>query len=187
MKSLLFYIAVAILGITVNVAANAMKFVVADDGPVNAYFAGGSASYTSYMSTIIGGVTRFEGFNNQTSDIGDFRSYGEHKAGTNVEAVLYNLSTNDIWYSDISKNSDGFNHVFASQFNLPGGGSAVFVGFEDIRGLGDRDFNDNSMIFTNIEIAPIPEPSTYLMLLAGLMLVYLSRKRGIGGSGIRPN
>jgi len=54
---------------------------------------------------------------------------------------------------------------------LPDGTKAVYVGFEDILGGGDLDFDDSTAIFTNVQISPVPEPETYAMMIVGLLIV----------------
>lgn len=155
--------------------AHSMKFQVENDGQVDGYFFGGTADYTSYASMVVDGVSRFEGFNNHSNAFGDHWSFGTHSAGDSIDLVLYNLTTNETWHSDASKNSDGLDHLYYSTFSLPDGTPAVFVGWEDISGLGDRDFNDSMLVFTNI--SPIPEPETYAMFLAGLGLLWITARK----------
>ena len=53
----------------------------------------------------------------------------------------------------------------------------LLVGFEDLDGGGDRDYNDNMFVFTNVGGGPVPtdnmpEPSSIALVLgAGLVLV----------------
>lgn len=173
------FIALVVITSTFFVSsAEAVNLRVVNDGPVNAYFAGSSASYDSNLKVIIGdGPSPLTQVFGNRSEVGDSVNLGSFTSGTFFSPVLEVSTTGDLFWATASQNTDGFNHLFVSEFNLPGGGHAVFVGFEDIRGLGDADFNDHMAIFTNLEIAPVPEPSTYAMLLAGLLLVgFYSRK-----------
>lgn len=182
MKTVLFYIAVVVLGISVNVAANAMKFVVVNDGPVTAYNISSSADYKGIMDA------NFSDSDRHTPDLltnqngfGQEWDFLDRPSGTEVVFTYHVQDTGNWFYSDPKFNDDGINHIFWSSFNLKDGTPAVLIGFEDIWGGGDYDLNDHLVLFSNV--SPVPEPSTYLMLLAGLLLVYLSRNRGIGGSG----
>ena len=58
-------------------------------------------------------------------------------------------------------------------------GSSIIVGFEDLLGGGDLDFDDNRFSFTaGVVDHPVPEPTTTGLLgLALLPLGFLSRKR----------
>jgi len=51
----------------------------------------------------------------------------------------------------------------------------IFMGFEDLMGGGDMDFNDNMAMFSNVIMVPVPEPSAIAMLLAGLGLLGFTR------------
>jgi hypothetical protein len=85
-----------------------------------------------------------------------------------------------VYSTDISVNRDGINHVvsFATIHD-----SYLVIGFEDLFGGGDRDFND--LLFA-IDIGALnvaaltgtPEPATYMTM--GLFLVggvWVARRR----------
>lgn len=158
---------------TVN--AEAMKFQVAKDGDVNVQFLGQSAEYTN----IIGFLTYhtdnptadLRTFNNHTSDLGSILNLGYHTAGTTIEILNWVPETNNLWSSDVYKNVDGINHIYSSVFD----DGHTFIGFEDLHGGGDLDFNDTSFMMSNI-IPSVPEPETYLMMVLGLLTMrYLGR------------
>lgn len=163
--------------------AEAKGFVVSSDGPVTAYWAGSSADYTNRIYSVFSD-TGYSGefFDSKVSTIGQFADLGSHVKGSEVIFSNIVVDTVETWHSTASSNPDFFEHMFHSSFTLPDGTKAMMIGFEDIKLGGDMDFNDSMFIVTNV--SPVPEPSTYLMMLIGLlMLVYVSRKRGIGGSG----
>ncbi len=91
-------------------------------------------------------------------------------------------NTGESFYSDKSLNADGVTHAYSDSFfgdashGIPSG---TYVGFEDINGGGDYDYNDETFVFTNINasVSPIPEPETYAMLLVGLGLLGFSASR----------
>lgn len=89
------------------------------------------------------------------------------------------LSTGETLYSYESLNNDGINHVYSTAFSgdvVHGIPIGTYVGFEDLHGGGDLDYNDETFVFTNV-VAAILEPETYAMLLAGLGLIGLIAER----------
>lgn len=149
------------------------RFQVANDGNVDAYFAGGSAGYTNIGAAYFGNASNSIFINGSTSTFGQHFDYGIQYAGASVSFLDLVLDTGDFWYSDQSRNSDGLNHIFHSSFTLPDGTPALFVSFEDMRGLGDKDMNDFQMVFTNV--SAVPEPETYMMMIIGLGLLLMVR------------
>lgn len=72
-----------------------------------------------------------------------------------------------------SRNPDGIAHA---KVNALGGG--IFdVGFEDLFGGGDLDFDDNVFRFTGGVQSSIPEPVTFVLLTLGLAGLGFKRKR----------
>lgn len=122
---------------------------------------------------------------NHTSDVGDKTIFGWYKAGTELTFKLDVHNTGDTFYSDTSLNPDGISHAKAFQFSLPLGPfyelvPITFMGFEDLLGGGDMDFNDNMAMFSNVVMVPVPEPSMMAMLFVGLALLTFSRKSFLG-------
>lgn len=78
---------------------------------------------------------------------------------------------------DASSNPDSFIH--AAYDNKAG--KPLIVGFEDLYGGGDQDYNDLVFSLTNVYTAagpsPVPEPESLAMLAAGLLLIRLTKKR----------
>ena len=118
---------------------------------------------------------------------GDFADLGKFKSGTALDFFLVANGANggrDVFSTQKSANPDGINHVVSfayAQKNSP----YLIIGFEDLFGGGDRDFND--LIFA-VDIGAInvgaltatPEPATYASMAAflGLGAVLVRRRNG---------
>ena len=161
-------------------------FTAAATGNITAYFYGSTAGYTNELTMLVNGVgTGVFGLNNHTSTAGDALVLGAVTAGDEIVFELHNLSPGGVgpWYSKKAMNSDGVNHVYSTSY--AGGtvaGHAVpagtYVSFEDLRGGGDFNYNDENFVFDNIATTTsVPEPgSLALMLAAALGLIGASRK-----------
>jgi hypothetical protein len=116
---------------------------------------------------------------------GDFVNLGQMAGGTllNFFLIANGASGGHTVYStDQSVNPDGVNHVVSFAYAAPGS-SFLIIGFEDLLGGGDRDFND-LLFAVDIGAANIaaltgtPEPALCLTL-GSLVLgtVWLKRRR----------
>ncbi len=150
--------------------ANALSFKVVNDGEVGAYFAGASAGYENRMNANFDGQTIDSPFISNRSIVGNYFSYGVHTAGEQVVFANHVIDTGNWFYSIDAFNDDGLRHIQQSSFKLLDGTPVLLIGFEDLYGGGDLDFNDNVVMFTNI-MAVVPEPETYMMLIVGLGLI----------------
>jgi Domain of unknown function (DUF4114) len=78
---------------------------------------------------------------------------------------------------DASSNPDSFIHAAYDGK----AGQPLIVGFEDLFGGGDQDYNDLVFSLTNVYAAtgptPVPEPESFAMLAAGLLLIRLTKNR----------
>ena len=155
------------------------SFTAASTGDIVAYFAGNGGSFTNLLGLLVNGVdTGIEGLNNQTSAIGDSLNFGPVTAGDVLTFRLRVTDTGDLFYSKRSLNTDGITHIYATSyaggdFGLPAG---TYVGFEDLNGGGDLDYEDLGFVFTNVT-SNVPEPAAWAMMLGGFGLVGSAMRR----------
>jgi PEP-CTERM motif-containing protein len=157
--------------------------VVKSDGEVFATYRGNSANFSNdlylaspdslYSTNII--------FNNHASPVGLVVDLGFFTAGTELKFRLHVNDTGNDWFTGPgSRNGDGLPHARITDQWSP---NESLVEFEDLAGLpeGNNGFNDLSFSFTNTTgtvSLPVPEPGTYAMLAAGvLMLLAVQRSR----------
>ena len=103
-------------------------------------------------------------------------------AGEELIFSLYVKNTGNTFYTgDSSRNLDDLAHASAIT-SLVDGLYVTKVGFEDLYGGGDKDYNDFMFSLTNVvdpPVAPVPEPSI-LLLLSGVlfsMIIFLRQRR----------
>ena len=88
-------------------------------------------------------------FNNFTTPTGTIVNLGSFTAGTELIFTLLVKQTGDLFFTgDASRNEDGVVHA-----RLQDAGDHVLVGFEDLFGGGDLDFNDLVFSFTDVVTA----------------------------------
>lgn len=158
------------------------SFTAVADGDVVAYFGGHTAGYTNWLRLEVNGVdTGLEGLNNQTSVLGQSFNFGAVNAGDTLVFKIRVANTGEYFYSKQSLNPDGLTHIYSANYaggdwGIPAG---VYVGFEDLYGGGDRDYDDLRFVFTNVgggEVA-VPEPATWAMLITGFGLIGMVARR----------
>lgn len=161
------------------------SFTAMSTGHVDAYFYGSGAGYTNTISMLVNGLATPESalgvLDNHASTIGQVVNLGSVTAGDVLIFRLNVLTTGQNFYSTMSMNSDGVNHVYStafsgdSQYGIPEG---TFLAFEDMTNGGDLNYNDEKFVFTNVAAA-VPEPESYAMLMFGfgLLGVIASRKK----------
>lgn len=154
----------------VGTLAPSTTFTATQTGPVFlAYFYAQDAGYNSTIGMRVNGApaTAF-GLPNHSSAYGLTFNLGSVNAG---DSLVFELKVDDLgysWYSAPSLNSDLLNHAYATPWSgdsvIPPG---TYVGFEDLPGGGDRDYNDHQFVFTNVSV---PDGGMTLMLLGGALV-----------------
>ncbi len=111
-----------------------------------------TAGYTSELHLISPGPDRFIALNTQ---VGTVVNLGSFPAGVELIFAIYVQNTGDTFQmGPASRNPDGIEHAGVDN---TGPGVAI-VGFEDLLGGGDLDYDDNVFKFTG-GIAPLGCPS----------------------------
>ncbi|MCG2839687.1 PEPxxWA-CTERM sorting domain-containing protein [Sandaracinobacter sp. RS1-74] len=161
------------------------SFTALATGDIVAYFAGHTAGYTNWLRLEVNGVdTGLEGLNNQVTALGTSFNFGSVNAGDKLVFKIRVVNTGEYFYSQRSLNPDGLTHIYSADYaggdwGIPAG---VYVGFEDLLGGGDRDYDDLRFVFTNVgggEVGGVPEPTTWAMLIAGFGLVGVAARRRV--------
>jgi len=141
-----------------------------------------SSSYNSFLSN--------SSFNYRSENYpllpGDYVDLGTLSAGSHLDFFLISNGANggtNVNSTDEDVNPDGIPHVVSFAIE---NSSYLLIGFEDLYGGGDRDFNDLLFVVdigeSNVQnlietIALVPEPEEILLLLIGLGLVFFFYKK----------
>jgi hypothetical protein len=124
------------------------------------------ASPANSLSTIFEGHVTATG---TTVDLGVF------SAGTELVFELNNQVGGIFLNGPANRNPDDTVHAFVDYQFAPG---RAFVGFEDLFGGGDHDYNDLQFTVSNVGSRAVPDGGSSTAMLMGstvLMLVFLRR------------
>jgi len=149
------------------------ELLVASNGNVYAEFLGSDAGYfnTLYLGND-------EIFDKSSPVNGDLVDLGIFSAGTELEFWIYVDNTELSFFSgDSSRNPDGLAHAQATT-SLLNDVYVTMVGFEDLLGGGDLDYNDFMFSLTNVidpPTQPAPEPPVLFLLAFGMVGLVLQR------------
>jgi PEP-CTERM motif len=156
---------------------DAYTFTAKSTGQIKAFFVGSDAGYEENIGLYVNGVsTGVTGLNNHTSSQGDMVNLGFAHVGDILTFVMYLPPASGsplppyTWSSDPTQNSDGLQHVYATDVfagqAYAGSPAGTYIGWEDLAHGGDLDYNDDQYVFVNVNSA-VPEASTWAMMLAG--------------------
>ena len=110
-----------------------------------------------------------------TLTVFDAAASGYYATGAEIIFRIHTIDTGETFYSGGgANNGDNFEHV-VSFYDYSNG--MTLVGFEDLYGGGDLNFDDFVFLVSNVSATPAPEPETWAMLLAGLGMVGVMARR----------
>ena len=157
-------------------SASADKLFVANAGEVMVTFISKTAAYSNDLF-LMGKSNKV--LNNQNSAQGQQFSLGSFQAGAELAFKIVVNTTGDTFFSGLGNlNADNVVHS-AFKINTD---NTVTMGFEDIMGGGDKDYDDIVFSLSNVQmsnaiVASVPEAQNYAMLLAGLCLIGAIKRR----------
>jgi len=154
--------------------------IVNTTGNVTATYLGHSALISNdlYLDSPSNGLGLI--FNNHATPVDTTFNLGTFTEGTELLFRLHAHETKygigpawDYFTGPASRNPDGIIHaVVDGQYGL----NTTYVGFEDLYGGGDLDYNDLQFSFTNTRAETLPEPATFLLLGTGLGVMAMTRR-----------
>ena len=148
---------VGLLAVPAQAVPITEQTLIANGGNVIVTFVSNGAGFTSELF-LDGPLGEEFGaiFNNVTTDEGTSVDLGSFAAGTELIFKLMVKQTGDVFYTGLnSRNSDGIGHAAIEE-----GEGQVLVGFEDLFGGGDFDYNDLVFAFTNVVFTSAPDPES---------------------------
>ena len=161
------------------------RMLVANDGYVTAEFLGSDAGYFNSLYLDSPDADARFVFDKETPlDLGPV-DLGRFAAGTELIFRLDVRNTGLSFFTgDADRNIDGIAHALATTMLDDAGTYITTVGFEDLRGGGDLDFNDFEFRLTNvIDPVLVAAPPVPALLALGLLGLGYQRRRNSGSPG----
>jgi len=144
--------------------------LVANDGDILLTFISKDAAHSSDLF-LTGSSNAI--LNNQNTNPGQVFNLGSFVAGTKIAFEIFNNTTGFRYFTGLpSLNPDNTLHAFFKLLSE----DTIQIGFEDLFQGGDKDYDDLVFKISNVRLGlagsvpVIPEPQTYLLMLAGLLL-----------------
>ena len=111
--------------------------------------------------------------------LGQGTSLGSFATDTNIDFFLGKNGRDVFFTSGAENNIDNINHLISYQVEFEGE-DYYLLGFEDLWGGGDQDFNDTVFVIKGA-VEPIPEPRAAISLIAlgGLGAMTLRKRRSL--------
>ena len=185
---------VGLLAVPAQAVPITEQTLIATGGNVIVTFLANGAGFTSELF-LDGALGEEFGaiFNNATTEVGASVDLGSFTGGTELIFKLLVKQTGDTFYTGFGdRNVDGTQHAA-----FESGKGQVFVGFEDLFGGGDFDYDDLVFSLTNVVFAEAPgsggvsdggpgggelaveadEPGTLVLFGAGLSALVVAMKR----------
>lgn len=159
--------ALAALGASAQAAtidASTNSIVSTFGGPLQITFVSKTAAFSSDL--VFNGATLF---NNQAAAPGFTTTVAGPAAGAPIDFSISVLTSGNTFFTGLGAlNVDGLVHALL----LLNADGSITVGFEDILGGGDLDFDD--LVFT---VAEVPLPGALMLMLTGLAGFGFARRR----------
>lgn len=185
MKRLKLFAALVFMGISTSAMSaeprqydftpSTEKLYVATAGEVILTFLSKTAAYSNdlYLQGTSDSI-----LNNQTASPGAQYSLGTFLAGAELSFTMFVKNTGFAYYTgSASLNPDSLIHAAYDVTS----GQSLNIGFEDLFNGGDKDYDDLVFSLNNVRVGTlvtaVPEPETFSMLAAGLLLIGLAKRR----------
>ena len=120
--------------------------------------------------------------------VGDFVDLGSLSAGTNLNPFLISNGANggrDVYTAFPEQNPDGIQHFVSLTLAAVEESPYLLIGIEDLRGGGDRDFNDLVFVLdigeknvAELVASTVPLPSSSVALLGAVVGLLRCSRRG---------
>jgi hypothetical protein len=168
------FIAAAAAALSLAASANAAtidattnSIVSTFGGPLQITFVSKTAAFSSDL-VFNGSVV----FNNQAASPGFTTTVAGPAAGAAADFSINVLTTGNTFLTGLAAlNADGLVHAVL-MMNADG---SIMVGFEDLFGGGDLDFDD--LVFKVTELSEVPVPGALALMLTGLAGFGVARRR----------